>query len=289
MIRCFGKSNVIDDYEVLKMTIERAQKLKDYLQELESVVVAFSGGVDSSFLAAAAYKALGDKAVAVTAVSETLSETEKMEARKTAAAIGIKHEELWISELEDSDFVANNGDRCYHCKHTRFSALIAWAQEHGYKWVIDGSNVDDLCDYRPGMKAIKELEGVCSPLLENGLGKEDIRSLSKVWGLPTWNKLSMPCLSSRIAYGEKITPERLRQVEQAEEIIRKYVKGPVRVRHHGVLARIEVDAQSLGILVIPEVSAYINKAISDLGFKYVTLDMGGYKTGSLNQELENIN
>ena len=270
------------------MTIERAQKLKDYLQGLESVVVAFSGGVDSSFLAAAAYKALGDKAVAVTAVSETLSETEKMEARKTAAAIGIRHEELWISELEDSDFVANNGDRCYHCKHTRFSALIAWAQENGYKWVVDGSNIDDLCDYRPGIKAVKELDGVCSPLLENGLGKEDIRSLSKVWGLPTWNKLSMPCLSSRIAYGEKITPERLRQVEQAEEIIRKYVKGPVRVRHHGVLARIEVDAKSLGILVIPEVAAYINKAISDLGFKYVTLDMGGYRTGSLNQQLENI-
>jgi len=288
MIKYFDKSKVIDDYEALKMTIERAQKLKDYLQELESVVVAFSGGVDSSFLAAAAYKALGDKAVAVTAVSETLSETEKMEARKTAAAIGIRHEELWISELEDPEFVANNGDRCYHCKHTRFSSLTAWAQEHGYKWVIDGSNIDDLCDYRPGMKAIKELEGVCSPLLENGLGKEDIRSLSKVWGLPTWNKLSMPCLSSRIAYGERITPERLRQVEQAEAIIRKYVKGPVRVRHHGVLARIEVDAKSLGILVIPEVAAYINKAISDLGFKYVSLDMGGYKTGSLNQQLENI-
>ena len=288
MIKYFGKGNVIDDYEALKMTIERAQKLKDYLQELESVVVAFSGGVDSSFLAAAAYKALGEKAVAVTAVSETLSATEKMEARKTAAAIGIKHEELWISELEDADFAANNGDRCYHCKHTRFSALLAWAQEHGYKWVIDGSNVDDLCDYRPGMKAIKELEGVCSPLLENGLGKEDIRSLSKVWGLPTWNKLSMPCLSSRIAYGEKITPERLRQVEQAEEIIRKYVKGPVRVRHHGVLARVEVDAKSLGILVIPEIAAHINQEISDLGFKYVTFDIGGYKTGSLNQQLENI-
>lgn len=288
MIKCFGKSNVIDDYEVLKMTIERAQKLKEYLQELESVVVAFSGGVDSSFLAAAAYKALGNKAVAVTAVSETLSETEKMEARKTAAIIGIKHVELWISELEDSEFVANNGDRCYHCKHTRFSALAAWAKEHGYKWVVDGSNVDDLCDYRPGMKAIKELAGVCSPLLENGLGKEDIRSLSKVWGLPTWNKLSMPCLSSRIAYGEKITPERLKQVEQAEEIIRNYVKGPVRVRHHGVMARIEVDAKLLGILAIPEVAATINQAILDLGFKYVTLDMGGYKTGSLNQQLENI-
>ena len=288
MIKDFDKSKVIYDYEVLTMTIERAQKLKDYLQELESVVVAFSGGVDSSFLAAAAYKALGDKAIAVTAVSETLSETEKMEARKTAAAIGIRHEELWISELEDPEFVANNGDRCYHCKHTRFSALSAWAQEHGYKWVVDGSNVDDLCDYRPGMKAVKELSGVCSPLLENGLGKEDIRSLSRVWGLPTWNKLSMPCLSSRIAYGERITPERLRQVEQAEEIIRKYVKGPVRVRHHGVLARIEVDAKLLGVLAIPEVAANINKEIIALGFKYVTFDLAGYKTGSLNQQLENI-
>ena len=270
------------------MTIEKAQKLKDYLQKLESVVVAFSGGVDSSFLAAAAYKVLGDKAIAVTAVSETLSETEKMEARKTAATIGIKHEEVWISELEDPEFVANNGDRCYHCKHTRFGALTTWAQENGYKWVVDGSNVDDLCDYRPGMKAIKELNGVCSPLLENGLAKEDIRSLSKVWGLPTWNKLSMPCLSSRIAYGEQITPERLRQVEQAEAIIRTYVKGPVRVRHHGVLARIEVDAKLLGILAIPEVAANINKEIMALGFKYVTFDLAGYRTGSLNDQLPDL-
>ena len=270
------------------MTIEKAQKLKDYLQKLESVVVAFSGGVDSSFLAAAAYKVLGDKAIAVTAVSETLSETEKMEARKTAATIGIKHEEVWISELEDPEFVANNGDRCYHCKHTRFGALTTWAKEHGYKWVIDGSNIDDLCDYRPGMKAINELNGVCSPLLENGLAKEDIRSLSKVWGLPTWNKLSMPCLSSRIAYGEQITPERLRQVEQAEAIIRTYVKGPVRVRHHGVLARIEVDAKLLGILAIPEVAANINKEIMALGFKYVTFDLAGYRTGSLNDQLPDL-
>lgn len=271
------------------MTIEKAQKLKEYLQMLESVVVAFSGGVDSSFLAAAAYKVLGEKAIAVTAVSETLSETEKMEARKTAATIGIKHEEVWISELEDPEFAANNGDRCYHCKHTRFGALTAWAQEHGYKWVIDGSNVDDLCDYRPGMKAIKELNGVCSPLLENGLAKEDIRSLSKVWGLPTWNKLSMPCLSSRIAYGERITPERLRQVEKAEAFIRTFVKGPVRVRHHGMLARIEVDAKLLGILAIPEVAANINKEITALGFKYVTFDLAGYRTGSLNNQLSDQN
>ena len=188
--------------------------------------------------------------------------------------------------MRDRNYLFNNGD--WH--------LVDQHQRKELAKEIDGINgdrllntsVDDLCDYRPGMKAVKELSGVCSPLLENGLGKEDIRSLSRVWGLPTWNKLSMPCLSSRIAYGERITPERLRQVEQAEEIIRKYVKGPVRVRHHGVLARIEVDASSLGILVIPEVAAAINKAILDLGFKYVTLDMGGYKTGNLNQQLENI-
>lgn len=268
------------------MEQEKGQKLLAHLQQLESVVVGFSGGVDSSFLAAAAYRALGDQAVAVTAVSETLAEEEKLAARETAAAIGIAHQELWISELADAGFAANSGDRCYHCKRTRFGALREWAREHGFRWVLDGANVDDLSDYRPGMQAIKELDGVCSPLLENGLTKADIRELSRQWGVPTWNKLSMPCLSSRIAYGQQITAAGLRQVEEAEAIVRQHLAGPVRVRHHGDLARIEVNSAAITTIVSDGLADELHTKLRGLGFRYVTLDLGGYRTGSLNEQLD---
>jgi len=269
------------------MMREKEEKLLAQLKRLDSAVVGFSGGVDSSFLAAAAYRALGDKAVAVTAVSETLSAEEKLAARQTAAAIGIRHHEVWISELADPSFVANSGNRCYHCKRTRFGALREWAQANGFQWVLDGANVDDLGDYRPGMKAIGELAGVCSPLLENGLTKEEIRILSHEWNVPTWDKLSMPCLSSRIAYGQIITAERLKQVEEGERIVRSHVTGPVRVRHHGELARIEVGTAAVTALLQPGVATDIQEKLRHLGFRYVTLDLGGYRTGSLNEQLEN--
>lgn len=252
------------------------------LNSLGSVVVGFSGGVDSTFLSAAARRSLEDKAVAITACSSTLPMTERDETVRLAALIEIQHILLPIDELENPEFVANNGQRCYYCKQTRFGALRNWATEHGYEWVLDGSNVDDCSDYRPGMKAIDELEGVRSPLLEAGLTKADIREISQEWGLPTWNKPSAACLSSRVAYGLQITNERLGQIEQAERVVSEYCRGQVRVRHHGNLARIEVSPSDIPTLAIPENAERIHSALKAIGFTFVTLDLAGYRTGSMN-------
>ncbi|MEN6414229.1 MAG: ATP-dependent sacrificial sulfur transferase LarE [Veillonellales bacterium] len=264
---------------------EKLTKLNELLLNMGSAAIAFSGGVDSSFLAAAASRVLGDKAIAVTAYSATLAEREKKEAVAIAAKIGIKHVLLPISELDSADFIANTAKRCYYCKKERFSVLSQWAQEQGIAWVLEGSNADDVSDYRPGMQAINELEKVKSPLLEVGITKEEIRALSKQWQLPTWNKLSAACLSSRVQYGMKITAEKLHQVEQAEEFVRGFCSGQVRVRHHGNLARIEVSAQDIAGIAREDNAAKITGFIKQLGFTYVTLDLAGYRTGSMNEVL----
>ncbi|HWR40718.1 MAG TPA: ATP-dependent sacrificial sulfur transferase LarE [Patescibacteria group bacterium] len=269
---------------------ERAEKmtrLNDELRKLDSVVVGFSAGVDSSFLAAAAQKILGDRAVAVTACSATLPERERQDATAVADFIGVRHVFLDADEMESTEFVANGADRCYHCKKLRFSRMVEWAKEHGYQWVLDGSNADDVGDYRPGMKAVGELNAVRSPLLEVGLTKAEIRQQSKEWGLPTWDKPSAACLSSRIVYGLPITTERLGQIEQAEEIIRELCRNQVRVRHHGELARIEVSAEDIPVLADPVNSARVVAALKKIGFAFVTLDLAGYRTGSLNETLRN--
>lgn len=264
---------------------DKAEKLINYIRQLGTAAVGFSGGVDSSLLAAAAFEALGDKAIAITAYSETLPEREKQEAQAIAKQIGIKHVLLNISELRSKDFVANTKDRCYYCKKERFSSMLSWAKKEGYTWMLDGSNADDTSDYRPGLKAVGEMEYVVSPLLEVGMTKADIRELSKAWNLPTWNKPSMACLSSRVSYGLPVTAARLKQIEQAEEYIRSFCSGQIRVRHHNNLARIEVEPEHIATLAQPEAAAKINQFLKQLGFTYVTLDLSGYRTGSMNDEL----
>ncbi|MDR3592034.1 MAG: ATP-dependent sacrificial sulfur transferase LarE [Negativicutes bacterium] len=267
-------------------TTTKLNKLMAMLKEMESVATGFSGGADSAFLVAAAQRTLGDKAVAVTAYSATLPESEKQAAIEFARQMGVHHILLEISELESPDFVANRPDRCYYCKQQRFSVLSRWAAEHGFQWVLEGSNADDTGDYRPGMRAVGELAAVRSPLLEVGLTKAEIRQLSADWNLPTWNKLSAACLSSRVAYGQPITEEKLKQIEQGEELLKRYCSGQVRLRHHGTLARIEVFPEDMPALAQPPLSQMITRALKDLGFTYVTLDLAGYRMGSMNETIE---
>ena len=263
----------------------KIKQLNDLLSGFGSIVVAFSGGVDSSFLAAAAVRAVGDKAIAITAFSETLAESEKNEAVLIAKQIGIQHILLNISELNSPEFVENTVSRCYHCKKERFSVLADWAKLHHYNWVLEGSNADDLSDYRPGMKAVEELQSVKSPLLEVGLTKSEIREVSRQWNLPTWDKLSAACLSSRIAYGIAVTAERLKQIESAEELVKKFCTGQVRVRHHGNIARIEVEPQNIGLITTPKIAKILDQGLKEIGFTYVTVDLVGYRMGSMNANI----
>lgn len=263
----------------------KLSKLKNTLLDLESVVIAFSGGVDSTFLAKVAYETLGERALAVTASSETYTPKELEEAKELADKIGINHLVIHTEELSNESFVQNPPERCYHCKKELFSKLFLLAKEKGLNFVLDGANADDVGDFRPGLTAGKEL-GVRSPLKETGLTKNDIRELSKEMGLPTWDKPSAACLSSRFPYGDPITKEKLQQVQLAESCLRELGFVQFRVRHHGKIARIEIPVENFKLLIDESIRNKILDKFKDVGFGYITLDLSGFSSGSMNLVLD---
>jgi uncharacterized protein len=248
-----------------------------------SCAVAFSGGVDSAVVAKAAQLALGDKVVLVTGSSAALAEGELEAARELAALIGVRHVEVATQEFANPSYVANASDRCYHCKSELYTQLDRLAGQVGMNVVINGANADDLGDYRPGMRAADEHD-VKSPLAECGITKSEVRQLAAAWGLPVAEKPASPCLSSRVAYGQEVTPERLAMIDGAERFLRSLGFRELRVRYHeGDLARIEVPVSEIGKLCKEDVRTDVVRRLSDLGFKFVTLELAGFQSGNLNR------
>jgi uncharacterized protein len=263
----------------------KRQRLLELLATYGSCAVAFSGGLDSTVLAKAAHLALGEKAVAITGTSASLAAGELDECRRLARQIGIRHEILRTDELSNPDYQRNRSDRCYHCKIELFGQIEKAAQRLGLAVVADGSNRDDHGEHRPGLRAAKE-QRVRSPLADCELTKSELRRLAVDWELPTWDKPASPCLSSRIAYGETVTPERLAMIDQAERFLREHGFRPLRVRYHkGDLARIEVSPEAIAKLLDPEFRRQVIEALKSAGFKYVSLDLEGFRSGSLNEVL----
>lgn len=264
---------------------EKLDALKQFLAGLNSAAIAFSGGVDSTFLVKAAAEVLGDRAVAVTAVSAAFPKRELAEAKALAEDMGVRHILFAFPELSVPGFAENPPDRCYHCKTAILKEIHRIAEENGVDAVIEGSNADDAQDYRPGARAIRE-QGVQSPLKAAELTKAEIRQLSREWGLPTWNRQSAACLASRFAYGEPITKEKLLMVEQAEDWLHKQGLEQLRVRLHGEMARLELPGEAFARLADTEFREELVRNLKGFGFTYVTLDLQGYRMGSMNEVLQ---
>ena len=262
----------------------KRKKLEQILEEMGNVAVAFSGGVDSALLLAVAARMYHVKLIAVTATSVSYAEHEKDDARLFAQRMGVKHRYLDFDQMSIPEFVANGPERCYYCKKAIFSAIQAYVAEEGFTNVVDGSNADDTKGYRPGTKALAEL-GIRSPLKEAGFSKAEIRKLSREMGLFTASKPSYSCLASRIQYGEPITPEKLAHVEQAEDFLTKLGFTHIRVRSYGTLARIEVEPSQITLLAQTNTRNKVIARLTELGYNYVTLDLAGFRSGSMDVSL----
>jgi uncharacterized protein len=265
--------------------LSKYDKLKEYLSSFGSLAVAFSGGVDSTFLLFAAKEALGEKTMAVTVSSEFTPAREINEAAEFCGKHGIRAETLTARPLDNETVAANPPDRCYHCKREIFGMIIDFSRKNGFGTVAEASNLDDNSDYRPGHRAIAEL-GVKSPLREAGFTKKEIRELSKHLGLPTWKKPSYACLATRIPYGDRLTAENLSMAEKAEDFLRDNGFGQLRVRIHGDIARIELTEEDMPRLMQSEMRRKVYEEFRKAGFRYVSLDIAGYRTGSMNEGIE---
>jgi uncharacterized protein len=263
----------------------KEQALRSLLRDLSSVVIGFSGGADSALLAKVAYEELGDRAVAVIALSESYPRREMRDALTLAEQIGVPVVTVEAREIEDERYASNPSNRCYYCKAELFKHLSAVAREREIPWIAYGANHDDLGDHRPGHVAAAEF-GVRAPLLEVGLTKPEIRHISRRLGLSTWNKPAMACLSSRLPYGTRVTPDLLRRLDYAEDFLRHDLGfRQIRVRHHDTIARIEADPSEIARLLDPELRRAISERLKSLGYTYVAIELEGYRTGSLNASL----
>jgi pyridinium-3,5-biscarboxylic acid mononucleotide sulfurtransferase len=265
----------------MPLALRKQEQMFAALRPLDSLLVAFSGGADSAYLAWAAHKSLGDRALAVTALSLSFSEHDRRESQRFAAAAGIRHECIETDEFSNPLYVANSADRCYHCKDELFEKLEALAHSGKFAAIAYGINADDTHEFRPGHRAAAEHK-ILAPLLDAGLRKDEIRALSRLAGLSTWDRPAAACLSSRVAYGTKVTPELLARIERGETFLRELGFRQFRLRVHGELARVEVAQEELSRALTVEMFQKMSANLKELGFTYVTLDLEGYRTGSLN-------
>jgi uncharacterized protein len=263
---------------------DKEQRLRDLVRGYDSLIVAFSGGADSAYLAYVAHSELGDRSLAVTGDSASYPTFQRELANRLTKQFGIHHEIVVTEEFEDTNYTSNPPNRCYYCKNELYTKLAELAQTRGFAIICDGSNADDVGDYRPGRQAAREI-GVRSPLEECGLTKAEIRELSRRAGLLTWNEPASACLSSRVPYGQVVTIEKLSMVDKAEIALKELGFRQVRVRHHGDVARIEVAEEELPRALDSEMAGRMSAALKALGFRYVALDLEGYRTGSLNEVL----